>query len=665
MNIRTRLACYFLLVIVSCVAIPSGIAIKLAYDSSVETFSTNKKIELDLVSNIIQGFFDDVLKDVDFLAEIKQLPDLDASVTNFTGGDRTGVDVNQMGRDEYSVFQVFDNYKKNHPSIAYAYLGTKWGGHISSPLPIGDLYRGFDPLKRPWYKNALTDRGKVVFGEPYGFDGLLYLSFSRTYEHNDEIRGVIAIDLTIDTIVQVINNIAQSGDNFAIAATSKNTILADPTNEEHILKSFDEVGGDYQQFTDLEDGIALISLQGLEYFVVAKTIPAFGWRIFILEPKNTVLARAHQAVISVLISGIILTLILLALAWWRTTSIVSPINNVADGLRGVAQGGASIHARLDYTQNDELGELVHWFNAFLASTGKQVSAIQTEAQVLDTVSSHVRDISDNISQSSQRQQSTVQEITDAFSYLVETAKNVIDSCDEADAHLSTSRSAIEKGRNAIGSNVVCVNTLRSTIETNATEIEKLAEAGEQINGILENILGIAEQTNLLALNAAIEAARAGDQGRGFAVVADEVRALAKRTQESTAEINRLLEQLHHQTEQVSSKMDLCLSGSHDAGEASVLVEKLFSQIQETVNQIANTTQQVSTIAKEQALSASTIEDQVGSIRAETMKVVSLSSDVLQSADNLHEASDKLGLLVEHFEQKETHSVAQGDVDHEN
>ena len=140
------------------------------------------------------------------------------------------------------------------------------------------------------------------------------------------------------------------------------------------------------------------------------------------------------------------------------------------------------------------------------------------------------------------------------------------------------------------------------------------------------------------------------------MVADEVRALAKRTQESTAEINRLLEQLHHQTAQVSTKMDSCLTGSHDAGEASALVERLFNQIQETVNKIADTTQHVSGIAKEQAQSASTIEDQVGSIRSETLKVVSLSSDVLQSADNLHEASDKLGLLVAHFDEPSHKSV---------
>ena len=166
----------------------------------------------------------------------------------------------------------------------------------------------------------------------------------------------------------------------------------------------------------------------------------------------------------------------MTLAWWRTSSIVAPINEVAEGLRGVAEGGASINSRLQYDQNDELGELVHWFNAFLGSTGEQVKEIKTESQVLDSVSSHVRDISDNISQSSQRQQKTVQDITDAFNYLVETAKQVISSCEDADKNLDTSRNAIEKGRNAIGSNVVCVNTLRNTIETNATEIEKLEEA---------------------------------------------------------------------------------------------------------------------------------------------------------------------------------------------
>ena len=334
-------------------------------------------------------------------------------------------------------------------------------------------------------------------------------------------------------------------------------------------------------------------------------------------------------------------------------SIVAPINQVVAGLRHVAEGDA-VNARLEYSQKDELGELVHWFNTFLGSMANQVQLIKTESQVLDAVSSHVRDISNNLGQSSKRQQTTVNDVEQAFHHLIETAKQVMGSCHEADQHLADSRAAIEKGRDAIGTNVSSVNNLRGTIETNAREIKRLEEASEQINDILENILGIAEQTNLLRLNAAIEAARAGDLGRGFAVVADEVRVLAQRTQDATAEINRLLEQLHHQTAQVSEKMANCLTGSQDAGEASALVESLFNQIQETVARIAQTIQEVSGIAKIQESSAQTIEEQVGSISRETLKVVAFSSDVLESADNLNATSDALGALVDHFDDKKKH-----------
>ncbi|MBF4259747.1 methyl-accepting chemotaxis protein, partial [Vibrio anguillarum] len=160
-------------------------------------------------------------------------------------------------------------------------------------------------------------------------------------------------------------------------------------------------------------------------------------------------------------------------------------------------------------------------------------------------------ISEDLSAVSQRQKQAVEMVSTAFNEMVSTANEVATLCSSAAQAADDSQQLVSQGQQNIHTAVSSVNQLADYISTSSTTIQELENDSQGITAILDTIRGIAEQTNLLALNAAIEAARAGEQGRGFAVVADEVRALAKRTQDSTEEINGLVVRLQNRTKEVA------------------------------------------------------------------------------------------------------------------
>ncbi|MBF4396166.1 methyl-accepting chemotaxis protein, partial [Vibrio anguillarum] len=141
---------------------------------------------------------------------------------------------------------------------------------------------------------------------------------------------------------------------------------------------------------------------------------------------------------------------------------------------------------------------------------------------------------------------------------------------------------VSQGQQNIHTAVSSVNQLADYISTSSTTIQELENDSQGITAILDTIRGIAEQTNLLALNAAIEAARAGEQGRGFAVVADEVRALAKRTQDSTEEINGLVVRLQNRTKEVAEQMTVSLNASRKTVTTTESVNDSFTGIYQSV-----------------------------------------------------------------------------------
>ncbi|QGP53189.1 Chemotaxis regulator BdlA [Piscirickettsia salmonis] len=184
------------------------------------------------------------------------------------------------------------------------------------------------------------------------------------------------------------------------------------------------------------------------------------------------------------------------------------------------------------------------------------------------------------------------------------------------------------------------------VATSVRLIEELEEKSNEIEQVVDSVRTIAEQTNLLALNAAIEAARAGEQGRGFAVVADEVRALAYRTDESTVEIFKMIEELRENVSNVVNSMRQSAEGAYSAVDQSLLTSDSISELVVAMNNIKNMNSHVATTTDEQNNMTKRIEEQVSSTLLPVRKATELFESTKNEVKLLSNAVSDLKNLIE-------------------
>ncbi|WP_439889364.1 methyl-accepting chemotaxis protein [Pseudomonas sp. MBLB4123] len=239
-------------------------------------------------------------------------------------------------------------------------------------------------------------------------------------------------------------------------------------------------------------------------------------------------------------------------------------------------------------------------------------------------------------------------VSTAFHEMVATANEVAISCNRAAQAAQDGQDQAHKGQQVIGLMVKQVGSLGERIRQAAESISQLEQNTQGITAILDTIRGIAEQTNLLALNAAIEAARAGDQGRGFAVVADEVRALAKRTSDSTEQINDLLSRLVSSSHIVAVEMQHSLQQSNESVAFTAQVEEAFAGVHEAVTTIKDMNTQIATAAEEQHAVAEDINRYVADIHQDAARISEVSSESKVTTRSLTQVSSQLNTLVGRF-----------------
>ena len=338
---------------------------------------------------------------------------------------------------------------------------------------------------------------------------------------------------------------------------------------------------------------------------------------------------------------VLASLIIAFFTGYKTVNAITiPLKKVND-LLNIASSGDLTH-NLDDSSQDEFGQLAKNCNKLILSLKELIRGINVRAEQLAAASEQTSAVTTQTTKSIQDQKAQIGLVATATTEMHSTSQMVSQNAEDTLLEIRNADQESNKVRDISLENKATIEVLARDVEDAAQVIHKLHQDSASIGSILDVIRGIADQTNLLALNAAIEAARAGEQGRGFAVVADEVRTLASRTQESTQEINAMIEVLQEGAEKAVSVMDQGKQQTAKCVEQTELATQALDIISEAVKRAHDVSSQIEQSAREQNLVSQDISEKLETI-------VGIAEETTVGAQQTSESSEEVARLAEELQ----------------
>ena len=358
-----------------------------------------------------------------------------------------------------------------------------------------------------------------------------------------------------------------------------------------------------------------------------------------MESSFNVVDESLDYVVEItVILNVIIIVVMVLIGILTSRSITQPLARLKQTMVDI-ETNADLTQRIDLKGKDEISLVAQATDRMLNRLHDSILEVASAANSLAESSGSMKLITANTQKAVSSQRSETELVARAINGMSSMVQEVAENANNAAEAASNADKETTEGHQVVSETMVAINGLATEVEHAVQVISKVEAESEHIGSVLEVIRGISEQTNLLALNAAIEAARAGEQGRGFAVVADEVRLLASRTQESTQEIQRMIESLQSGAQEAVVAMDRSKKQAQSGVEQAQRAGDSLTGITAAVSTIKQMNTQIAVAAKAQTSVAQEINHNISNISQ-------LAEESLLGSQQTNETSDSLSLLAE-------------------
>jgi methyl-accepting chemotaxis protein len=429
----------------------------------------------------------------------------------------------------------------------------------------------YDPTGRPWYKQALA-AGKPILTPPYvdaGGTSQLVVAFASPVVQNGVVKGVVAADLSMDSVIANVKAIHPTPSSFGMLVNSRGVIVAHPDQKFTLKPVTDlvpDLSADKLAALTTADHPLQVEVDGSVKLLRAQPIAGTDWIAIIALDKAEATAAMRSQLISSIIALIVIAALAAAIVAWVTAVSFKRLSNVRDAMDAIGSGEGDLTQRLPVIGQDEVAQIAGSFNTFIDKLSRVMRQIRDASESVRVAANEIAAGNVDLSGRTESAAASLQQTAASMEQITATVGQSAGAAKQADDTAVAASHVASRGGVVI-----------SEVITTMREIEN---ASVQIADIIGVIDGIAFQTNILALNAAVEAARAGEQGRGFAVVAAEVRSLAQRSAQAAKEIKALIE----------STVASVASGSSQVHQAGATMTEIVSNVSNVTTIISEITQ---------------------------------------------------------------------------
>lgn len=415
-----------------------------------------------------------------------------------------------------------------------------------------------------------------------------------TYRRQSDIDGVTAKTAEVDRYISGLNNLIVVAEHRNELNYAVEQLTLYRNNFQQYVSLHKQTTEARELMTQHADAVTYYAKQSADYQFEALQ-------------KDTV-----KLEFIIITAAIIAILIGLFAAITITKMIVTPLQRVVAVVQRIADG--DLTQNLEVNRKDELGQLMSSTQQMTENLRNLIQRLSLGISQIATATEEMSAITEQNNVGINQQRSETEQVATAMNEMTSTVQEVARSAEDASTAATESTHQAHIGEEIVQKTMQQIRLLADEVTTSATAITELKNQTNNIGAVLDVIKSVADQTNLLALNAAIEAARAGESGRGFAVVAEEVRALALRTQESTVQIEDLINTLQQKAENAVSSMGKSSVLAASTLENADNVNTAINTITHAVSNIQLMNQQIAAAALEQSTVAESINLSITSIK---------------------------------------------------